>query len=323
MTTPYVLRLLCVSLAAFFLVHLALGLAVSLLSPAAIRIAGRMKPRLAALFLLSLRLFPAGFAVFLLAALCIPSFCWLEPELETEYVGWPCLAAASLGLGICAIALARVCRAAGASSRYLRRCRCTPRTTRLAGASPDVWFIEAPVPILALAGIFRPRLLVSKSVVSALSPDEFGAALQHERAHRRSRDNAKRLAMLLSPGLLPFFNGFGAIERAWARFTEWAADDRAVAGNSLRSLSLAAALVRVSRLGALPPSGLMGSFIAGGPDLSVRVDRLLRNAPACEPPERRTLAVLAAALLVAGFLAVMLQPATLTSVYDLLEHLVQ
>jgi Zn-dependent protease with chaperone function len=169
----------------------------------------------------------------------------------------------------------------------------------------------------------RPRLVVSRDVVRALSPGELAAALRHERAHQISRDNLKRLVMLLAPGILPFFRGYEVLERAWSKFTEWAADDTAVAGNPLRSLALAAALVRVARLGTSPqPSPLMTSLLGGAQDLSARVNRLLHPAP---QRERTTpiLAVSATLLLSASLVTVVFQPSTLQSVHQLLEHLIR
>jgi hypothetical protein len=84
----------------------------------------------------------------------------------------------------------------------------------------------------------------------------------------------------MAPGILPFFHGFSRLEQAWARVTEWAADDFAVAGDTHRSLTLAAALVRVARLGKVPaPPVLVTSLMPNGVDLSARVDRLLTSSP--------------------------------------------
>ena len=57
MILPYLARLACLSLAAFFLVHAALGMAVSALTPWAVRFAARVAPAYGARVLLGLRLF--------------------------------------------------------------------------------------------------------------------------------------------------------------------------------------------------------------------------------------------------------------------------
>ena len=318
MTPPYLIRLLCLSLAAFFLIHLALGMMVSLIAPAAIRVAERSRPRWAARFLLILRLLPSGLALFVVAGLCVPSYFQLEPETTSEHVGLACFAAALLGLIVWGISISRAVRASAQSLRYIRQCGRVARRRR-----PRIWVIEGPGHVLALAGMMRPRLVVSRDVVSALSPDELAAALRHERAHQTSRDNLKRLFLLLTPGILPFFRGYDALERGWSKFTEWSADDTAVAGNPRRSLALAAALVRVARLGTSPqPSPLMTSLLGGSQDLSERVDRLLHPA---QQRERKTPVLIAtASLLLSGSLvAVVLQPSTFHSVHQILEHLIR
>jgi beta-lactamase regulating signal transducer with metallopeptidase domain len=317
-TLPYLFRLLCLSLASLFLIHLALGLIVSLISPTAIRLADRTRPRWAARFLLILRLLPSGLSLFVVAALCIPSYFKLEPETTSEQVGIACFVAALLGLIIWGISITRAVRASAHSLRYIRHCGRIASRRR----SP-IWVIEGAGHVLALAGVLRPRLVVSRDVVSALSPHELSAALRHERAHQTSRDNLKRLFMLLTPDILPFFRGHESLERAWSKFTEWAADDTAVAGNPRRSLALAAALVRVARLGASPqPTPLMTSLLGGAQDLSARVDRLLHPAP---QRERKTpvLIVSTSLLLCASLVAAVLQPSTFHSVHQILEHLIR
>jgi Zn-dependent protease with chaperone function len=326
MTLPYLLRLLCLCLASFFLLHLALALAVSCFAPAAIRLAAGFRPRLAARFLLLLRLFPAGFAAFLVAGLCAPSYLVLEPEATAEHVGWACLGAAALGAAICTLSIARGLRATVRSAMYIRQCKLRGAEMSAPGESLSLLLVEGSAPFLGLAGLFRPRLLISRPVMSALSPDQLAAALLHERAHGMSRDNLKRLAILLAPGILPVWSGFAALEAAWARFAEWAADDRAVAANGRRSLSLAAALVRVARLGPAPQvSALMTSLLADGRDLSMRVERLLVATPPGEAtePGRPGLVAFAAVAPLATLMAILLQPASLNTAHRALEYLVR
>lgn len=309
MNLPYLVRLLCLCLASFFLVHLTLGLLASLAAPSAIRAACRMEARLAARFLLALRLAPAGLASLLVAGICAPSYLWLEPDASAEQVGWVCLAAAFLGLSILVASVARALRTCAGSARWVRE-------LERGGAGP----------LVALTGILRHRLVISPLVMRALSADQLAAVVRHERAHRMSHDNLKRLLMLLAPGLLPFSRGFGALERAWAAAAEWAADDRATEGNGLLALVLASALVRVARLGTAGATPLLTtSLLADSADLAVRVDRLLHPVPRREAPGSPSpiLKFAASITVAAGLASVMLQPATLYSAHELLEELIR
>ena len=329
MTLPYLPRLLCISLATFFLIHLALGLGVSLIARPAARLGESIRPHLAARCLLVLRLLPAACAALIVVAVCLPSYLWLEPEAPTERVGFGCLAVALLGTAMWGVSLVRGLRAAAGSRRFLRRCQRAGRPAHLPGepadACMDAWIVDGTAPLLALGGIVRPRLVISRGVVSALSPEQLAAALRHERAHWTSRDNLKRLCILLTPEILPFAGCSRTLERGWRKFTEWAADDRAVAGSARRSFALAAALVRVARMTADAPQSPLALLMGDADQLAARVDRLLRPAPPTQlPAGPQPILTLSAILLMAGSLAVaILQPAALYSVHLALEHLVE
>ena len=325
MNLPYLMRLWCLSLASFFLLHVALGLLVSLTAPWAIRTASGMEARLAARLLLILRLLPAGLAALIVAGICAPSYLWLEPEASAERVGWGCLLPAMLGLAVLSVSMARGLRIYSRSNRYIRQCERRGWKTSLGRGRMPVCVVAGEAPLVALAGIVRSRLMISRLVMSALSPEQLAAVLRHERAHGISRDNLKRLLILLSPNLLPFFRGFGALDRAWAVATEWAADDLATEGSTRRALALASALVRVARLSAPPPLRLLAtSLLADGAGLSARVDRLLHPAPhRKEAHASPILKALAGLTLAAGLAGLMLQPATLHSVHELLEDLIR
>jgi Zn-dependent protease with chaperone function len=313
MILPYTLRLVCLCLASFFLVHAALALAARCLAPAALRFAERLPAQSAARLLLALRLLPAAVALAAVAGLCVPSYLSLEPEGGAEFAGFTCVAAALFGAAIWTISWARGLRAAIRSHRYIRQCR----------RAGSVWIADGTAPFLGVAGIVRPKLIVSRSVADALDRDQLAAAIRHERAHQSSADNLKRLLLLLAPDALPFLRGSAAVERAWFRFAEWAADDRAVSQDAACSLSLAEALVRVARLGAsTQASPLMSHFAAASVDISVRVERLLSptlEAAARKPGWRIALGGAVAALPAVGLL--MAQPATLRSIHSLLERL--
>lgn len=318
----YALRLLCLCLASFFLVNAAAGLATALASRLAIRMAESMRPRSAARFLFAARVLPCALGAGAVLALCVPSYLWLEPRASSERIGWACLMFALLGAAGWFGSIARVARAVAASARFTRAWQQAGCETHLPGESSKALIIEKDAPLLALVGVFHPRLVVSQALLHSLSAEELHLALQHENAHRTSRDNLKRLFLLLAPAPIPFLRGFFSLDRCWAKFSEWAADDEAVRGDSHRALSLAAALLRVARMGAAPRlSFLHASLCAGDHDLSARVDRLLHVQPlhAKLVTRARSLAI-GSGLGMAVCIAVLLAwPATLSSVHRLLE----
>jgi len=287
MTIPYALRLICVCLASFAIVFAVTGFTVSIFVPAALRTAERMRAASAARFILSLRLLPAALAAFTVAAICVPSFVRFEQRDEPEEVGMLCLLLVMFTAAVFAHSIFRTAMAWRRSVNAFS--------------------------VLALVGIWRPRIVMSDEAREILSPKELDMALLHERAHASSRDNLKRFLIFFTPGAFPRFS---SLEQAWKRFAEWAADDRATAGNPECSVSLAGALVQIAKLGKIgEPAPLATPFLAEVSDLEVRVDRLLNPAPAA-PYAYGSLAPITLLALVLG---ASLYP---EQVHELLEHLV-
>ena len=321
MIAPYALRLLCLCLASFFIVNAAAGLAAGLASRAILQKADTMRPRSAAHFLFGLRVLPCVLGVGAVLFFCVPSYLWLEPQTSSERIGRACLTVALLGAAGWLGSFARVQRALAASVRFRRAWQQAGREALLSESSKAV-IVEKDAPLLALAGVIRPRLVVSRGVLRNLSAEELRMALLHENAHRDSGDNLKRLVLLLAPAPVPFFRVFSSLEQSWAKLSEWAADDEAVRGDSHRALSLAAALLRVARMGAAPRlSFLHTSLCAGDHDLSARVDRLLCVQPLrTKPPSRARALAIGSSLGTAACMALVLTwPATLSSVHRILE----
>jgi len=282
-----------------------------------------MRPRSAARFLFLVRLLPLALGLGGVLGLCVPSYLWLEPHGTSERVGLICLTLAFLAVASCCLSLIRTARAIAGSLRCKRSWQLAGRETQLKGGASLALIVKKEEPLLALAGVLRPRLVISDAVLRSLSPEELDAALHHENAHRVSRDNLKRLLFLLAPGALPFVRGFSFLEQAWARFSEWAADDEATCGDAHRALSLAGALLRVARMGSSSHlSFLHTSLVAGDRDLSARIDRLLRPDQVPLAPLLRTRALLNAVGLGITFCVaiLMLWPAILASVHRLLEQ---
>ena len=325
MSLTYTWRLLCLCCALFFVLHLALAVATRLCAGTAVRMAARMKPSSAARLLFFLRISPMVLTLFALLAFCIPSYLWLEPEATGEKVGLVCFLMAALGAAICALSVTRVVSAVRGTVRYLEQCERHGRNIHVPGEPSPALLLADDAPVLAVAGVVHPRLVISKRVLRGLTAKQRDAALRHEQAHRTSRDNVKRFLILLSPDVLPFLRAFTALERNWAKFTEWAADDQAVEGDSNRALSLASALVSVAKMGSKPKlSYLFSSLMADDDELTERVDRLLRPQPNPGKPAEVLVPFLTStgALVAAAVALVLVWPGSLSLVHQALERLV-
>lgn len=325
MNLTYGMRLICLCGASFFMIHLALAMAARVSAGTALRVAEHMKPSSAARFLFSLRMAPLALTLFAVLAFCIPSYLWLEPEATGEKVGFVCVLTAVLGASIWAISIVRVVGAVRGTARYLHRCEQHGRKIAVPGASAPALLLADKAPVLAVAGVLHPQLVISRRVMRGLSAEQREVALQHERAHCVAGDNLKRFLLLLAPDVLPFVPAFSSLERGWARFTEWAADDHATAGDAGRALSLASALVRVAKMGAKPElTYLSSSLMEDDQELLQRVDRLLRPQPKPQEPVKAMIPLLTgiAALMGTAVVTVSLWPGSLALVHQALEKLV-
>jgi hypothetical protein len=321
---PYYLRLLCLCLATFYVVHSVVWLVVRSASSASVRIAGTMRPRMASRLLFAVRMAPAAVTGFLVLGFCVPSYIWLEPDIAGERVGWFCLLAAMCGAAVWSASLIRGVISVVRTEKYVRLCRREPQTAKRPPGVADVVILNDAIAVMAVAGVVHPRLVVSRSVLDALTEEQQEAAFRHEAAHQASGDNLKRLCLLMSPDVVPFVGGLRRMERAWATFTEWAADDEAVDGDQDRALSLASALVRVAKLGVHPAPGyVLSSLLDDDQDLETRVDRLLREPAYAEKPMQPVLSFLRSAALVVGGIGatLLLWPGSLANIHQLLEHL--
>jgi Zn-dependent protease with chaperone function len=278
MILPYTLKLVACCAAVFFLVHGFLGFATWGAAPMAIRFAEKMPARQGARFLLFLRLFPAFLSLLVVAGLCLPSYLLFEPRVCAERMNLLCSGAALCGLAIWSVSISRSIYALMRSAEFTRSAELAGRATPLPGETSLTAVLCGGPPIFGLCGIFRPRVIFSRDVQMALSPEEFEVALRHEKAHRISSDNLKRLLILLAPEALPVSRCFARLEDAWTKLSEWSADDDATRGDAQAPLILAQALVRVARLGVTPRSRLSVSLI-GDSNLEERVNRLLLMEP--------------------------------------------
>ena len=259
-------RCIGISLTMFVLLYAPFSVAICLAWKLLWRGVRPQSARGSANLLFALRLAPLTLAAIFTLLFTLPSFLLLEPRATDESVG-----TAPLLLGLCCLALLAggIVQAVMAQSRTSRALIkwLADSTLVEAGKSVPVFRTNTDAPALTLAGVRAPKVLVSEAALSVLTPSELRTALEHEVAHVRSYDNLKRLLFRLA-----VFPGTSALEGAWSEQAELAADDAAVSSPS-EALDLAAALIKVSRLGSMRTeltSGLLHSSTA----LSLRVQRL-------------------------------------------------
>jgi Zn-dependent protease with chaperone function len=264
----FALRGLAVSLAIFFLVYSALSLMVFSGWELVCRYARHFAASCSANFLFFIRLLPLFGALAFTLAFTLPSFLILEPRSAQEAVG-----AAPTTLGICCLTLlflglARATAAQMKASLVLANWlegACAVRTC----AKIPVFQTRKGTPLLTVAGVRAPRVLVSGAALEVLEERELETALRHEVAHVRHLDNLKKLLMQFSP-----FPGMQHLERAWAEAAELEADDAAVSSMG-DALDLASALIKLSRISSAESPLLAANLLpeARG-SIMARVERL-------------------------------------------------
>ncbi len=309
----YLIRGSIISLGVFFLVYVALSLLAGV-GWGALRRDHRSVSSAAAY---GFRILPLAAALVVVAVFTVPSFLWLEPRWDDEPIGIAALALASAGAVILIFGTINALLAWMQTSRCVSSWTSDSRMLNLEATVPAFQTPES-APLLAVAGLCRPKLLVSGCARRLLDPGELEVAIRHELAHVRSRDNLKKL--LLRACAFPFL---GALEHAWLEAAEINADDEAVK-DERSALDLASALIKVSRLSPrVPGPELAVDLVSGAPGaVAARVERLLSWTPRVRP-QRRLLPIAVPAAAVAVMAAGLTYMWVLARVHQFTEFLVR
>lgn len=264
----YALRALIVSLAVFTITCTTVLAIVRCAWPVLRGRSRNLAKPLLANVLLATQLAPFFLAVLAALLFALPSFLRFEPHIAEEELS---PAAATLAL---AAALWLVAAAMRTFTTW-RRTNAATASWSCSGCAQDdptalrCYHAEANG-LLAVTGVSRQRLFVSKDILSSLTAQELDRAIAHEMVHVRRRDNLAKLTLLLCR--VPAMKH---IESAWLEAVEMTADERAVRSN-VEALDLASALVKVSRLRSDELPELALGFAAGATaPLSARIERLL------------------------------------------------
>jgi Zn-dependent protease with chaperone function len=214
--------------------------------------------RTAANALLAFRLLPFSLAVAVSFGLALPAFMKFEPPATKEMINVPLVFLACLGCAVLALMAFRGLRM-WRTTCFMQR-EWEKHSQPLTLQSVPLYRIDTQKSLLAVTGVFKPRIYVSSAVADALTEEELSAALSHEIAHVRSLDNLKQVLMKIvaPPAWLHRLQPTGD---AWLRASEVAADESALA-HGASALELSSALIKVSRLSLGGASGLSSSVAA-------------------------------------------------------------
>jgi len=272
-----------IALEVFFLVYVALSLLVGI----AWRMLRRHRRPASPAATYGFRVLPAVAALTAVIVFTVPSFLWFEPRGAEEAIGTVALALAAGGAAIVVFGSVNALVAWLYTSRWVSSWSGDPLPLKMQAGVPAYRALP-PAPSLAVAGLWRAKLLVSICAERVLDPGELEVAVRHELAHVRHRDNLKKLVLRACA-----FPGLQRLERAWLEAAEIKADDEAVHGEQ-SALDLASALIKLSRLSPRAPGAALAmDLVAGNPGATAaRVERLLAWAPpALSEPRSRHIGV--------------------------------
>jgi Zn-dependent protease with chaperone function len=251
----FYLLCICLVFAVMFVVY---ALATLASVPALRVVATRnhaLQTKTTANLLFAFRSFPLALATIASVGLALPSFLRFEPSATREMPGPALWLLAGFGMLMLLTMAWRCSRIVYLTSSLQRRwLRNSEQMSSLNGLT--VSCVNDSASLVAVVGIFAPRVFISRNIVETLSPGELDAALSHELAHVSAWDNLRQLVLKVTR-----FHGLHFLtqmDALWARISELAADERAIAQGA-SPLNLSSALVKVGRLSLMSPSQLLAA----------------------------------------------------------------
>ncbi|GAA4306254.1 M56 family metallopeptidase [Streptomyces venetus] len=203
--------------------------------------------------------------------------------------------------GLSAIAVRRFVRVSRERDRYRLTADAQGSHDRDGDPSLRVLAHSAPTVFCIPGAQGRSRIVVTTAARDLLSPAEYAATLEHERAHLRLRHHRSMLVADILTAALTWTGLLRPYADQVRRLAEMAADDQAARRHGRRTV--ASALLGMCEAA---PSGVVGGSAAAmtGPDPAERIRRLI--APSAVSPSP-----LAGALVSAAAVASFLLPAAL------------
>jgi Zn-dependent protease with chaperone function len=281
-------RTLLVTGAVFVLANAAWSCLAWLAWPALSSLLDRTRPATRARFAFTWRAMPTVLSVVPALAAGL-AFFRFEPEMSGERTGVSLVVLAVIGASAMAFALVRLGLTVRASDQLSRSWRTGRPALTVARFGEPAWIIDSDFPVVAVLGIWKPRLVLARSVVERCTDRELAAIVAHEGAHVFAYDNLRRLWFQCAVDGLSGTRRAARAASMWQDAAEDAADDRA-ANAGAPAVDLASALVTVARLapGRSVTLWPTAACFYRGAGLERRVRRLLdHNQPAPRWGRRR------------------------------------
>lgn len=196
----------------------------------------------------------------------------------------------AVGLVVALLGMRSLWRQLCVQRRFLRTLR-TVEETRIDGVRVTV--IDGAGPKAFCAGLWRPRIYVSRAALTLLSPLEVAAVVAHESHHQSRRDPLRILAARVFADAFFFLPALSRLSERYRQLAELAADEAATEAGG--SSALASALLRFGER-----DGEAAPVVGIAPE---RVEYLLGGSPRWQLP----LSVVSGSLvIVAGLLGLAL-----------------
>ena len=227
----------------------------------------------------ALRIFPFASALIFVFVIVLPAYLLFEPHTSDEVVSIKLATIAIVSAAGITVAFYRVFGTWWKTRRLVNNWLKHAEQIQIENVAIPVYRMPHTFPVIAVVGIFHPKMFVARQIFDSLNSEEIQAAIAHEYGHLCARDNFKRTLMRVCRDLLVF--PFGrSLDRAWTETAESAADEFAAqTGGSMTAVNLAAALVKIARLaprGSTPAMPLGAFLLTEQADfVSWRVRRLL------------------------------------------------
>src|SRR6185312_4722916 len=283
--------------------------------------------------LFAMRVGPPTLALLTVFGLIIPAYLIHEPRSSGEIVSGKLATLAVISMLGVALALWRGLQSWTATRKLLKQWLAGAHPIKVADVEIPAFSIDHPFPVIAVVGLFHPRLFIARKVLDSLSEEELLAALAHESGHLEARDNLRRTLIRACKDMLTIVPCGRSLDRAWAENAEAAADETAATRGSAVALNLASALIEIARMVSAGgrPTMPIASFLLGNEIHGVkgRVRRLLDLAGDRNQRARGTSkyerwltrsAVLSSLLVV---VLVLTQTSALSEMHDAIEQVVR